>query len=150
MIFLTTADLDALLRTELRTLIADEVQLDTIEAEAISEMSTYIRGRYDAAALFALRAPEPPREGEEPQPQPDPRPRVIVMYLTDLVIYHLYAALNPRQLPDLRRDRYDQAIRWLERVSNGKLAPDLPAYASEENISVQNRFGSNRRSSNYW
>lgn len=146
MIFLNDADISARLRDELRPLLAgaDESVLHTIEAEAVSEAQTYLRTRFDVALAFLPRPTTP--EGE---PAPDTRHHALVMYVTDMMVYHLYARLDPRQLPQLRQDRYDQALRWLEWCSAGKLTPDLPALGGGDTPLSQRRYGSQPRGSHY-
>lgn len=60
--------------------------------------------------------------------QRDRRQPVLLMYLLDLVLYHLHSRLNPRQIPPLRLERYERALDWLADVQAGKiiLDPDCP------------------------
>ena len=59
--------------------------------------------------------------------QGDNRNSQIVMYLLDIIIYHLHCRINPRNIPDLKAIRYDGAspeqkggaIGWLKRCADG-------------------------------
>ena len=59
----------------------------------------------------------------------DNRNQLILQYMMDITLYHLYASINPRNIPELRGIRYDGAnpmqnggaIAWLKRVSEGQL-----------------------------
>ena len=53
----------------------DEANRTNAEAEAIEEMSGYLRPKYDCAAAFAT-------EGEQ-------RNRQLVMYACDIALYHM-------------------------------------------------------------
>lgn len=83
------------------------------EAEAMEEMAGYLRPRYDCQALFAA-------EG-------DGRNRLAVMYCCDIALYHMAASLPQKMGAEIRKERYERAVKWLEGVQAGKITPDLPA-----------------------
>lgn len=83
------------------------------EAEAIEEISSYLRPVYDVDAVFAA-------EGDD-------RNRLIVMYTADIALYHLNASAPQRMGSEVRKERYDRAVKWLEGVQAGRIVPDLPA-----------------------
>lgn len=78
----------------------------------------------------------------------DNRNQQIVMYLLDITLYHLHSRINPRNIPDLRKERYDGnnamqnggAIAWLKRVASGDLTADLPQIVAQQGMSI--RYGS--------
>lgn len=82
------------------------------EAEAVEEISGYLRPVYDTDAIFAA-------EGDD-------RNRLIVMYTADIVLYHLTASQPQKMGSEVRRERYERAVRWLEGVQAGRIVPDLP------------------------
>lgn len=88
------------------------------EDEAIEEISSYLRPKYDTSALFSA-------EGNE-------RNRLIVMYTCDIALYHMAASLPQKMGTEIRKERYDRAIKWLEGVQAGKNVPDLPVSTDEE------------------
>ena len=52
---------------------------------------------------------------------------------------------------DIRKERYDRAIQWLEDVQGGKIVPDLPLKVDEQgNVSTPVYCGSNRPLKNVW
>lgn len=75
------------------------------EAEAVEEISGYLRPRYDCERIFAA-------EGGE-------RNRQMVMYACDIALYHMSASLPGRMGSEVRRERYERAVRWLEKVQSG-------------------------------
>lgn len=83
------------------------------EAEAIEEISGYLRPVYDTGAIFAASG--------------DTRNRLIVMYTADIALYHLTASQPQKMGSEIRKERYDRAIKWLEGVQSGKIVPDLPS-----------------------
>jgi phage gp36-like protein len=82
------------------------------EMEAIEEISGYLRPAYDTAAIFSA-------EGEA-------RNRLLVMYTADIAIYHMIASQPQKFGSEVRKERYERAIKWLEGVQSGKIIPDLP------------------------
>lgn len=88
------------------------------EDEAIEEIASYLRPKYDTRALFNA-------EGNE-------RNKLIVMYTCDIALYHMAASLPQKMGTEIRKERYDRAIKWLEGVQSGKIVPDLPLATDEE------------------
>lgn len=56
----------------------------------------------------------------------DNRNSLIVAYAIDIILYHIFSAVYPRNIPELRIDRYKSAISWLKMVQQGTLNPSLP------------------------
>ena len=117
MSFLLPADYGLQIRDEIRGLLTDgnDGLLDQAATAAQVEMESYLRGRYDVAAVFAATGAA--------------RNAQVVMYLVDMALYHLHSRQNPRNVPQIRQDRYDQVISWLKMARTGKLSvglPDLP------------------------
>jgi len=78
----------------------------------------------------------------------DPRPPLLITYLIDLTLYLLHSGQNPRGIPQLRADRYEQALEWLNMCRTGKISPGLPLApailpdGSEDPESLRPRFSS--------
>ena len=87
------------------------------ELEAIEEISSYLRPVYDCAAIFSA-------EGGD-------RNRLIVMYTADIALYHMIASQPQKMGSEIRRERYERAVKWLEGVQSGKIVPDLPLVEDE-------------------
>ena len=73
-----------------------------------------------------------PAENPDIWHESDPRHELLVMYVTDMLIYHLHSSVNPRKIPELRRDRYKEAIGWLEMIADHTENPDFPTLEDEE------------------
>ncbi len=88
------------------------------EAEAIEEIAGYLRPKYDTKSVFEA-------EGAD-------RNRLIVMYACDIAIYHMAASAPQKMGIDIRKERYERAVKWLEGVQSGKIIPDLPLATDSE------------------
>ena len=104
--------------------------ISNAETEAIEEISGYLRPVYDTDAVFSAAG--------------DARNRLIVMYTADIVLYHLSASQPQKMGSEIRKERYERAIKWLEGVQAGKIVPDLPLKAAEDGSAG---FGTSFRSS---
>lgn len=102
---------------------ADAGNRANAELEAIEEISGYLRPVYDCQAIFSA--------------QGDNRNSLIVMRTADIALYHLVASLPQRMGIEIRKERYDRAIEWLEDVQSGIITPDLPLI-KEEDTTVMN------------
>ena len=76
------------------------------EKMAIEEIAGYLRSRYDTGRVFSATG--------------DNRNDIIVMYTCDIALYHLVSWLPNKMGREIRKERYDRAIKWLEEVQAGK------------------------------
>lgn len=109
------------------------------EREAQEEMAGYLRPKYDVNAIFSA-------EGNQ-------RNSLIVMYLCDMALYHLSASLPQKMGSEIRKERYERAIKWLEGVQAGKIVPDLPLPVDEngDTLAVGSVvFKSNKKLNHEW
>lgn len=90
------------------------------EAEAREEIAGYLRPKYDCTAIFSA--------------QDEHRNRLIVMYTCDISLYHMSAAMPQKMGSEIRKERYERAIKWLEGVQAGKIVPDLPLAVGEDGL----------------
>jgi len=66
--------------------------------------------------------------------QGDNRSGQLVQKCVDILLYHLHARINPRNIPEMRMIRYDGnhetqiggAIGWLKNVASGKINAEIP------------------------
>jgi phage gp36-like protein len=113
--------LDAVLGTD------DNIRL-MAEVAAQSEMDSYLNQRFDTTNVFNKTDSN--------------RSAVIVLYLIDMVLYHLHSRINPNNIPALRDNRYKQALAWLKDVAAGKITPNLPRISDTEGQEeTGSRFG---------
>lgn len=88
------------------------------ESEAQEEIASYLRPKYDCAVVFSA-------EGGD-------RNKLIVMYCADIALYHMVSAMPQKMGSEVRKERYDRAIKWLEGVQTGKIVPDLPLALADD------------------
>ena len=96
------------------------------ELEAQEEVCGYLRPKYDTKAIYEA-------EGES-------RNRQIVMITADIALYHMASAMPQRMGIEVRQERYERALKWLEGVAKGTIVPDLPMATNEEGESVSVTF----------
>ncbi len=111
---------------------------DNAELEACEEIAGYLRPKYDTEAVFSA-------EGEN-------RNRLVVMYAADIALYHMIAAMPQKMGSEIRKERYERAIKWLEGVQAGKIIPDLPLNTDEDGIPTGDLliFGSQKQLRHNW
>lgn len=56
----------------------------------------------------------------------DNRNQQVKTYMIDICLYHLHSNINPRNIPQLRIDRYNNAINWCKMVNRSEITADLP------------------------
>lgn len=116
-----------------------ESNVHLAEQEAQEEMAGYLRPKYDVAAIFSAEGPQ--------------RNSLIVMYLCDIALYHMSASLPQKMGSEIRKERYDRAIKWLEGVQAGKIVPDLPLPIDENGDTIAAGtviFSSNKKLHHEW
>lgn len=110
----------------------DDALLDEAEGRSIEEMKAYLSIRYDVEEIF----------------NGDIRSGLVVMYLCDMVLYHLHARIAPDNIPTLRHNRYENAMDWLNKIADGYINPLLPSKKSEDKIPL--RYGSQPKQPNFY
>lgn len=113
--FITANDYTVLIRNEIKDILLEnytEGKLKTAESMGIAQVKKRLAGRYDVAKIFGA-------EG-------DNRDSYIVMIVLDCTLYHLYTATVPNKIPQIRAERYQDALDWLKSVAKGEETADLP------------------------
>lgn len=138
--FINPEDYDASIHQEiLDALIRSDRQIVEIcEDRAIAQMRGYLSARYDCDRVFAA-------EGDE-------RSQLVLMMAIDIAIYHIFSIHNPRNMSQIRVDRYERAVEWLKDVRNGDISVDgLPEVEEEtKNASSQFQMRSNPKRVNHF
>ena len=113
--------LDALLRHD--SDIADSAIVEICEDRAIEEMRCYLDKFYDCDAIFGA-------SGQD-------RNQLVLMMAIDISVYHIFCQHNPYKISQMRKDRYNRAVEWLNAVAAGKItianAPRLPEEQQAQN-----------------
>jgi len=118
--FITKQDYGASIHTEILDALtrSDKNIIEICEDRAISEMKGYLSGRYDIDAAFAARGKS--------------RNELLLMMALDIAVYHIFCIHNPRNISQVRTDRYKRAIEWLKGVQRGNIVVDGLPLASVE------------------
>lgn len=80
--------------------------------------------------------------------QGDNRNPQLVNYCIDIALYHIHSRIAPRNIPELRVVRHQEAIQWLKDAGQGKITADLPLIQPKSGGRI--RFGGEiKRINNY-
>lgn len=141
--FLTQEDYKAIIKDQIFAQVMGNDITVAQEAElfAQQEITSYLNQRYDCTDIFS-------QEGTD-------RNALIVMYMIDITLYHMHARINPMKIPQIRIDRYENAVKWLGMVSKGQITPGLPlitdAITGETDPDLgRGRSGSNEKFNHQW
>lgn len=108
------------------------------ETEAVEEIAGYLRPKYDTGAVFSASGTQ--------------RNKLVVMYTCDIAIYHMTASTPQKMGMEIRKERYERAIKWLEGVQAGKIVPDLPLAMDEygEPVGMPMVYGCQKKLKHNW
>lgn len=138
--FLTEEDYIVASSTALSVLQqSSEENRERAERMAIEEVSGYLRSRYNVEKVFSATGAE--------------RNDLVVMRTCDVTLYHLSSWLPNKMGHDIRKERYELAVKWLEGVQAGKITPDLPTVTGEdgeEDINNPMKWGSEKKNVYIW
>src|SRR5690242_9766040 len=97
--FLVDDDFNVQIREYVKKIISGDSDetMTTAEAMAIEEMTGYLAVKYDVEAIFGATGAD--------------RNPLIIMYCIDILLYHLHTNITPNDIPQIRMDRYDRAIK---------------------------------------
>lgn len=71
----------------------------------------------------------------------------LLNYIIDIAIYHLHSRIAPRNIPELRTTRYENAIAWLKMCALGEVTPKLELQPTTGRM-IQ--WGSNEKNTNIY
>ena len=116
--FITDQDYKVVIGEQALKVISQVSENNRINAEheAIEEISSYLRPKYDTNAIFTAME----------------RNSLIVMYACDIALYHMAASAPQKMGMEIRKERYERAVKWLEGVQAGKIIPDLPLATDDD------------------
>lgn len=108
------------------------------ETEAMEEIAGYLRPKYNTEAVFNAAGTD--------------RNRLVVMYTCDIALYHMAASTPQKMGMEIRKERYERAVKWLEGVQAGKIVPDLPLAMDEygEPVGMPMVYGCQKKLKHNW
>lgn len=82
----------------------------------------------------------------------DTRDPLIVRYFIDISIYELHCRVNPRNIPEHRLQRRDDAVKWLKMVSDPRnnINPNFPERTFDDKKGLDVSWNSNSKISHYY
>lgn len=117
----------------------DRINLDFIVYEKNDNLSGYKEGIAPTNSLYfdvIQKAAYPVTTGVLPIAAPwkfsDNRDLTLIRIVIDVVLYDIHSIINPRNIPQLRTDRYNSVVEFLKEVVNGKMNMDLPVYGASK------------------
>lgn len=119
--FITSEDYGVEIRNEILALLdpsAQQTHLKIAEKMAIDQIKQYLSGRYNTAAIFSARGKN--------------RNMFMVMLTIDCALYHLWSKKAPKKMPEIRAQRYQDALDWLRAAAAGTLEATLPETPQED------------------
>lgn len=132
--WVTKEDLATHLRNEQIAAIArdDETIVEAAIDGAVAEAKGYLEA-FDRDTIFTT-------EGAD-------RNQLLLIFVKDIAVYHLIILSNVNTGYEMRKQRYERAIKWLESVQGGQVTPDLPIKKDESGNAVGTRvkFGGNTK-----
>ena len=76
----------------------------------------------------------------------DNRDPQLVTAVADITLYHLHSRIAPRNIPELRAKRCDEARKWLNACATGTVTPSLPLLQPAQGMRI--RYGGLIKNSN--
>lgn len=118
--FVTDNDWDTLADEEGLAIISQSSETNKNRAVrmSIDEITAYLSSRYNCKKIFNAT-------GEE-------RNNVVLMYVMDCALYHMCSWLPQRMGIEIRKERYERVLEWLEKVNKGILNPSLPSNLEDD------------------
>lgn len=140
MAFLTVSELYTHLYQEVIDEISrnDATKADTAIDAATEEAKGYLTS-YDTDAIFNATG-----DGRNP---------ILLLYVKDIAVWHFINLANPNVDMQLRLERYEKAVKWLEKVQAGISNPSLPLPAApSDGTPLENfmKWGSEPPRNNYF
>lgn len=112
----------------------------TAERRATDRITSYLSGRYDMEKAFAATG--------------DNRNFDLVGLVADLALYFMVLSLPQKMGYEIRKEQFEKAIAYLEKVQNGHAVMNLPTLTApegdESGSGLSIRYGSEKRNEYIW
>lgn len=112
----------------------------TAERRATDRITSYLSGRYDMEKAFAATG--------------DNRNFDLVGLVADLALYFMVLSLPQKMGYEIRKEQFEKAIAYLEKVQNGHAVMNLPTLTApegdESGSGLSIRYGGEKRNEYIW
>jgi len=110
----------------------DDAIVEQAIAAAIEEVRSYLAARYDTDAIFAATGRS--------------RNALVLENVKVITIWRVITICNAETIYEMWKERYDRVTDFFRGVAKGTISPSLPPLKGDDgNVSLQARFGSNRK-----
>jgi phage gp36-like protein len=136
--YITLSDFNLVIQPTLLNQVVgtQSATLDLAVDIAMSEAQSYLIQKYDIIGEYSLTGVTQSRCIE------------LLVRICDIALYHIHSRIAPSNVPELRKVRYDNSIKWLKDCAVGNVTPNLARLDPESGSRI--RFVSNPRDiSNY-
>lgn len=113
---------------------SNEAVRDQANLLAVAEARSYLIQKYDIDLELA-------KNGSDRDAQ-------MLSTIIDIALFHLHSRIAPRNIPELRQMRYDNAIMWLNQCAKGEVTPALEKINPLQGTRI--RFGGNTKNQNIY
>lgn len=101
---------------------------------AEAEARSFLIQKYDFESELS-------KSGTERDPQ-------LLAYIIDIALFHLHSRIAPRNVPELRQTRYENALAWLKMCAFGDVTPKLTPISPAQGNRI--RYGGNTKKINQY
>ena len=70
--------------------------------------------------------------------------------MLEMVLYEIHKVINPRNIPQLRIDAYNECMNTLEKISKGSITADLPIYEKQDELGQRVDWGTSSSNNYNW
>lgn len=118
-LYVSQAELETVGLSEIIDMVTDgdDSIVETIILETMDVFRSYMGALYDMDMVYA-------ETGED-------RSKVVMKYMKDVAIYEIYIR-KTKEINEVAKLRYDEAMLWLDKVSKGQLDLELPFILGED------------------
>ncbi len=106
---------------------ASETVKVSCESMAIAKIRSVLNNRFNTTALLGATGND--------------RHSLLVLHVLNIFTYLVYRRINPRKIPETVKQDHDETLAWLDRVADGREAPDFPAVEPPEDNAGIPRVG---------
>lgn len=76
--------------------------------------------------------------------------KALKMRVMDIALYHIHSRLPVKDVPQIRIDRYLQAIAWFEKITSGELSINVTTSTKTTEVTQGVKYGSNIKKTLYF
>lgn len=121
--FITQEELSSVIYDwQLGELTDDPAVIDAAIMAAIEEAISYLAPQYDTDKIFSAVG--------------DERNILLVEHIKSMAVWYLVRLSNADMIFERIKSYYDNAIAWLTKIADGKIAPNLPPQKDESGAVV--------------